>query len=46
MLSFLGGKDNSEELRRIKDLTDENQSLQQRVSELESLLTDAETVIA
>lgn len=39
-------KDNQEELRRIKELSDENNSLHERVRELENLLTDAETVIA
>lgn len=39
-------KDNEEEQRQIKELTQENQSLQQRVTELENLLADAETVIS
>ena len=39
-------KDNHEELRRIKQLTEDNNSLMQRVTELENLLADAETVIS
>lgn len=39
-------KDNQEELNKIRELTDENGALGQRVRELENLLADAESVIA
>lgn len=39
-------KDNQEELQRIKDLSADNDALAQRVSELENLLADAESVIS